>query len=235
MLLTLLTLLTLACTGEPPADEAIAQASTQVTFGTVSAMGPHRFEALVTRGYQGKDLDSTEAMELDWGDPDLFRVRRLRDGRLRSELRVIGGVAWAQQGRGAFTRFDDAELYRVELAQTWDIWGQALSPFQGRIQLVPEGEGVVEGRPVMNYRVQLAEGESPGRHQPQSLEGSVSLDQATALRVLGEVSGVYLENGRADIIRTVRIRLVRTGFGEIPVLEPPAKARGERKRRQRGG
>lgn len=230
LLLATLLLFASACHRGPSAAEQLAEASRRVSFGTLAQLGPHRLAATVTRGEpEGADVD-TETLELDWGDLDNFQVRRVRNGRVRSELRVLRGEAWVRVGTSPFNHYDDAELYRVELASTWNVFDTALSPFQGRIQLLDGQETVVEGRPAMRYTVALAPGEAPARgHVPQSLSGEVVLDQATAMRLVARVEGSYLESGRADRLRTIQVELTRSQLGLLPPIEAPQRERKRRK------
>lgn len=237
LLLAIILLFAASCNRGPSAAEALAAASRRVSFGTLAQLGPHRMQATVTRSEPGSaDLD-TETLELDWGDLDNFQVRRVRNGRVRSELRVLRGEAWVRVGSSPFNHYDDAELYRVELASTWNMFDQALSPFEGRIQLLDGQETVVEGRPAMRYTVALApeDAEPPKRgHRPQSLSGEVVLDQATALRLTAKVEGTYLENGRADRSRQVRLELTRSEIGLLPAIEAPQRERKTGKRKTEG-
>lgn len=234
LLLALILLFATACNRGPSAAEALAAASRRVSFGTLEQLGPHRMQATVSRSDAGSAELDTETLELDWGDLDNFQVRRIRNGRVRSELRVLRGEAWVRVGTSPFNHYDDAELYRVELASTWNIFDQALSPFEGRVQLLDGQEAVVEGRPAMRYTVALAP-EVPDAakrgHTPRALSGAVVLDQATAMRLSAQVEGSYLENGRADRVREVRLELARSELGLLPAIEAPQRERKGGKRK----
>ncbi|MEE2751925.1 MAG: hypothetical protein VX519_10880 [Myxococcota bacterium] len=101
-----------ACRGEPePETDEFLLASEAVTFDTVTQLGPHRMES-VLRWERGERRGgaSTETLELLWGDWDNFQVRRIRDSRLASEVRVVRGVAYSRSGNGRFRRAEEAEL-----------------------------------------------------------------------------------------------------------------------------
>ena len=92
---------------------------------------------------------------------------------------------------------------------------------------------VVEGRPATRYSLSLAEpaeGEEarPRADVPLSLAGEVVLDEATATRLSAEVEGRYLAGGEDE--RSVKLKLMRSGFGQPPAIETPTDARGDRPR-----
>ncbi|MCB9760439.1 MAG: hypothetical protein H6739_11425 [Alphaproteobacteria bacterium] len=228
--LLLIAALTLCGCDRGPSPEALLiEGSRTVTMDSAAMLGPHRYEATTVRQWADETRGSSETFELDWGDWDHFATRRLRDGRLRAELRVIDGVAYVRQG-DRFTRYDDAELHRGELRSTWSTWEQAMAPFAARLQLTEPEDAVVEGRPATRYRVSLAEGDAPdGDQRPLSLSGTVTLDQATAVRLLAEIEGRYEEPGgrrSPPREREVRFSMTRSGFGTPPTLETPKHPRG---------
>lgn len=222
----LLALAGTACEREPPPEERLAQASNTVTLGTFGLLGPHQLESTVSRERDGRV--TVETLRIAWGDPDNFQVQRLRDGRPVAEVRVIEAQAWSRTGTGRFAQHDDAEVFRVELGSTWSLWGQALSPFGDRVLLADPQDAVFEGRPATRYAVSLAPTPAPLRrnqHEPVDLQGHVVLDQATALRLQAEVEGRYLENGKPDRMRTVRLNHLLSAIGEPPALEVPKRTR----------
>jgi len=222
--------LTVAGCGGPTAEtEDLWDVSQKLTYRSVAAVGPHHTEATATHERGGERPRSrTEVLDIRWGDWDNFQVRRSRDGQLTSETRVIQGVAMTRTGRAGFKQARDAELYRVELGQTWNSFGLALAPFQWRLAASFREEVVVEGRPAHRYRLhleELAEGETQKGNVPTALSGYVVLDGATGVRLLAEVEGTWLEQGREDRIWTTRYRLTRSGFGVPPDLLRPRDLR----------
>ena len=216
--------------GEPVAEkEDLWDVSQKLTYRSVASLGPHHAEATASHERAGdRPRMKTEVLDIRWGDWDNFQVRRSRDGQLTAETRVIQGVAMTRTGRAGFKQAKDAELYRVELGQTWNSFGLALAPFQWRLAARFEDEVVVEGRPARRYQVhleELAEGDPQKGNVPTALSGYVVLDGATGVRLLAEVEGTWLEQGRADRIWTTRYRLTRSGFGVPPNLLMPQDLR----------
>lgn len=105
---------------------------------------------------------------------------------------------------------------------------QALDPFAGRVALSDPQDAVVEGRPATRYTVALAPAAGPLRrnqHEPLDLSGWVVVDEGTALRLQAEVQGSYLENGKADRQRVVRLVHTLSAIGSPPTLEEPRRKR----------
>lgn len=192
-------LLLLACDDPTEADNAAAltAASEQVTFGTVGALGPHRLEASVVRavtaardgGPAGETRTTRESLVLAWKDADHWSFSSSRDGRVRNRVVVYDAVAWSAQNDAPLERKGDAELFRVELAQSWDPWQLALDGVRDQIGLTPGAPEVVEGRRVVRHEVAPVP-LAPGARRTwtvSSASGVVWIDEATAVRLLGEV------------------------------------------------
>jgi len=212
--------------GAPSVDrQALWDVSFKLTYASVASIGPHHTEATAVHERGGdRPRKRTEVFDVRWGDWDNFQVKRSRDGKLLMEHRVVQGLPFGRSGRSDFRASSDAELFRVELSQTWNSFGLALEPFQWQLGAEPDGETVVEGRPASRYRLHLeplAEGERQRGHVPVSLQGVVVLDAATGVRLLAQVEGTYLEQGREDRVWTTRYRLTRSGFGIPPDLLKP--------------
>ena len=221
----LLLVFVVACDGPSVDDRALWDVSFQLTYASVASIGPHHVEATAVHERGGdRPRKRTEVFDVRWGNWDNFQVRRSRDGKLLMEHRVIQGMPFGRSGRSDFRPSSDAELFRVELSQTWNSFGLALEPFQWQLDADPDGETVVEGRPARRYTLKLrplGEGERDRGHVPVSLEGTVVLDAATGVRLLVEAEGRYLEQGREDREWTTRYRLIRSGFGVPPDLLKP--------------
>jgi hypothetical protein len=210
-------------------DEFLA-ASESATFDSVTRLGPHHLESIITmdKQIQGRTHSSTETLDIAWGDWDNFRVQRIRDGRAASEVRVVEAVAYARSGSGRFREADDAELYRLEIAGSWNTWDRALEAFRGCVQAELVGDTVVEGRPARQYGLSLASPlaeECTKGHQPLSLEGSMTLDRAHAVRLAAELEASYAENGDPDRQVRLHLLLTRADIGDFPVLEVPGGVR----------
>ncbi len=221
-------LLMSACSSASVDTEALWDVSFQLTYASVASIGPHHAEATAVHERGGdRPRKRIEVFDVRWGDWDNFQVRRSRDGKLLVEHRVVQGLAFGRSGRSGFRASSDAELFRVELSQTWNSFGLALEPFQWQLGAVYEGETVVEGRPAHRYDLTLAplpEGQEPRGHLPTHLGGFVVLDAATGVRLLADVEGRYLEQGREGREWTTRYHLTRSGFGIPPDLLMPQVA-----------
>ncbi len=217
-----------ACRRGPDPAEQLWEQSTRVTLQTVAALGPHHSETVVVRIDEGGSSErrTTESLVIDWVDFDHFEVRRGRDGQVRSVVRVVDGQAWVRQEKGPFRKARDAELYRQELAGNWDLWNQGLQPFRWRLTHEAVEQGVVEGRPTWVYRLGLSQ-EQDGRDrrwEPVELEGTVHIDAATGVPLLGQAQGVTART-RGNRRRRIEVSLVRTGFGEPIEIRAPGRAR----------
>jgi hypothetical protein len=220
-------LLLLSCGKGAASGESALLAAKEVSFESVTGLGPHRMVSTLTwdRG-AARGGKTTETLELVWGDWDHFQVRRLRDDRLATEVRVVRGVAYTRAGKGRFRQARDAELYRVQLAGTWSYWERALEPFRGAHLSVMDGVVEVESRPARRFLLSLVSKAAPPRaHRPQSLTGSFLLDEATAVRLRAELEGVYLESGNEERPVIIRLVLARSDFGVFPDLSPPTRAK----------
>jgi hypothetical protein len=221
----LLLVLVAACGGPSVDDRALWDVSFKLTYASVASIGPHHTEATAVHERSGeRPRKRTEVFDVRWGDWDNFQVKRSRDGKLLMEHRVIQGMPFGRSGRSGFRPSSDAELFRVELSQTWNALGLALEPFQWQLDAEPDGDAVIEGRPARRYALKLrplSEGERLRSHVPVSLEGTVVLDAATGVRLFAEAEGRYLEQGREDREWTTRVRLIRSGFGIPPDLLKP--------------
>lgn len=242
LVLVLVSLLGVACRGcsgpgeQGPTLDVVAD---EVQFESVTRLGPHSLVAVVSRTRtpeEGTPQLTEETIEIAWKDWDNFRHRRLSAGELRSAVVVVDGVAWTRRLGASFERQDDAEPFRVALRNTWRIWDEALEQFADRIVLTEEGQTVVEGRAARRYAVSLAPHPEPKREQrerqsglpfPESLEGFVVIDEATAVRLEIDVRGRLSETSGT---RAVQLKASRTGIGEDPGLISPPEARRLRRK-----
>ncbi len=218
-----------ACGGHSVEPQALWDVSLELTYASVASIGPHHTEATAVYERGGeRPRKRTEVLDVRWGDWDNYQVRRSRDGKLLMEHRIIQGKAYGRSGRSGFRSSSDAELFRMELAQTWNSFALVLGPFQWRLSAEEDGEAIIEGREGTRYTLgltELEEGAVSRGHVPVSLEGIVVLDAATGVRLFAEVEGQYLEQGREDRVWTTRYRMVRSGFGVPPDLLKPDRIR----------
>ena len=137
-----------ACSSGPPSPESdeLLRASESATFGNVTRLGPHVFEARLTRESMFDGQKTEEKVVVAWGDWDNFQLQRYRNDRLRAENRVLRGKAYAKSGKGRFRAAKDAELYRIEMRHSASFWGRALEPFRGRVHAQREESALINGR-----------------------------------------------------------------------------------------
>lgn len=217
-----------ACERGPSQQELLADASSQVTFASVEGLGPHLFQVDLVRETErrgGGTVRVEEQVEIAWQSWDLFSVKRTSDGRTVVHNVVYGAVPWVQVG-GRWEEREDAEPHRVQLRTTWDTWKAELAPFEGHMVLTYDGDDVVEGRKALRYTVGLppeTEGAAPRtrRTQLRSLDGTVWLDEATAVRLKADVTAVTERSGLA---RTTTLHLARSRFGQDQGIEAPSAA-----------
>ena len=214
----------LACTTVtgPPEEEKLATVSHQVTFESVTRLGPHRLD--LTARHELQSGDRTEGFVIAWGGWDDFQVVRSRKGRVTQDTRVLSGKAYTSTDGEIFHPQDDAELYRTDLATTWDEWDRQLEPVLAAMVLTADRETVVEGRPAQRYLVSMdPDFVATGRNAdvPTSLSGHLTVDSGSGVRLVGEVHGEYLENGDPDKPSTVTLNLLRSGLGEDVTIDPP--------------
>ncbi len=65
------------------------------------------------------------------------------------------------------------------------------------------------------------------------MSGNLTLDRATGVRLLGDVSAEYLERGEADAPASITVTLLRSGIGEMPEIPIPEQAAKKRKRKKK--
>lgn len=246
----------LAACSEPAEVQALAEASTEVSFEAVDGLGPHHLLGrLRTTAHpdSGPPFTTDEVLEIRWQDWDNFEYRRSTDGKLTTALVTSGGVAWQREGDDRWEERPDAEPYRVELRHAWSLWDTALEPFRDRISFTDKGEERMEGRGVRRYGLSLTpeppaeeapgDGTAAGRAKsrkrarpappvrPRTLEGDVWVDAATAVRLMADVRGEAEHRG---VRREIHLQLTRSEVGQDqPISPPPADER--RKRRQGPG
>ncbi len=214
----------LGCEPEPEPEHQLLEASREVTFGDIANLGPHRLEASIRRAVVldgERQSAGQDQVQLVWRDWDNFQLARRRGGSIISQVMVEDGSARVRQADGRLVAASDVEPHRVELRMAWDVWSLGLSVFEGRMQLEHAGAGQLDGREATQYRVSLAppvEG-GAGRIVTDSLEGSLWIDELTAVRLMAEVRGSWHRVGQEQLVNEVEVILVRTDFG-LPGVAP---------------
>lgn len=216
--------LAMGCFGqglELPANdkELLAETSHTLTLESLNALGPHR--ALIQATRSDAIGEQSEALELIWGGWDDFQATWARNGKPTRRSLVIGGEVWAGK-LDSMKQWPDPALYVGELGSSWDAYTRVLAPFAERMVLDYQETVQHEGRSAWVYQVSLAPGADPKRGLvPKSLSGSVTLDQATAVRLKAEIQGILWDEQVASE-RTVTVNIARSEIGVPPDLAPPA-------------
>jgi hypothetical protein len=217
-LAALLALTPLGCEPAVAPENQLVAASREVSFGDIANLGPHRLEATIHRRtiVDGQQQSAgQDQVQLVWQDWDNFQLARRRSGEIISQVLVEGGSARLRKPDGTFVAVSDVEPHRVELRMAWDVWSLGLSVFEGMMAFEHQGESQLEGRAASEYRVHLA-GEGPqrvGRVVADSLEGSLWIDEVSAVRLMAEVSGRWHRVGQEEVVHEVEMIFVRTDFG----------------------
>lgn len=224
MIVALAALLACGREGEQVAPPTLTAAAERVTLGTVRDLGPCIVRGTLRRETAGPGITraSEETSELRWQDPDNWSWVRTRDGRAVEETRVWDAVAWTRTGDRDFARKGDAEPYRVQLASVWDPWA-SLESFARQVVLTPGEVEELEGRRVVRHVASLA----PPPERPRrgwtvdSVDGTVWIDEATALRLQGDVT---LAARDGDLRQTLHLAFSVSAIGGDPGLTPPPGA-----------
>jgi len=225
-----MTLILAGCgAGNNPSDQKdpLLQSSESATFDTVTRLGSHHFEAELVRESIFNGQETIEKVVVDWGDWDNFQLQRYRNDRLRAETRVVHATAYAKSGKGRFRQASDAELYRVEMRHSASFWGRALEAFRGLVHAEKKEGAMIDGRPARRYELSLrGEENAPSRgHKAIELIGEMWIDEATAIRLSGQLNGRYLKNGHQDKEVRISLKLKRSEIGIQPLIEKPRNPR----------
>lgn len=221
-----LLMLILACgdrASAPSTPEALSAAAGKTTIASFEALGSHILESRteITTERDGVEAATVnEITRLRWQDDDHWQWVREREGARLSEVRVFDGVAWTASGRADLRKRPDPEPLRAELALDADPWAAAMGTSESRVGYTQVGEEEVEGRKVWRYSLSLLPGVSGGRKSRDVLliEGQVWIDQATAVRLAGDVT--VQTKSRAQR-RTTHLRFTVTRIGGDAGVEAP--------------
>ena len=208
---------------EETPEERLAQASQKVIFASVERLGPHRYVSQVRRKeYRGKKITSEhdERVFIDWKDWDNFRYTREVDEREVMNLVVLNHQVWQLKKNGSWTERPDAEPYRVQMRSSWNTWEQFVSPFEEALIWRDLGVSEREGRQVQRYELDLEPQKLTQKRNliPESISGSVWIDQATAVRIYAELK---LKSKHEDYTKEIELQLRREDIGGEISLEKP--------------
>lgn len=214
-------LLLLACSAEPAPvveDVALPIVAQRTTFATMMSLGSFRLDSRTTTT-TGTGQKQEESYSLRWRDASAWQVIRGRDGQRFDELRVWDNQAWRASEDGALVSRGDGEPFRSALAANWDPWHDAVGTWSDYIGFREVGTEQVEGRVAIVYTLEPI-ARTAGRKSAQfiGVEGKVWIDQATAARIVGDVT---LQTKQHQQERTVALRFSVTEIGGDAGVEPP--------------
>jgi hypothetical protein len=231
--MALLVFLTTGCTKaleEAPATLDVV--SEKITYDSVARMGAHHAMASITQTERRSDevtYSSAETIEIAWNSWESFHFQRTLDGKVTFEAIVHQGQSASRSSRSAWTSEFDGEAARLDVYTAWNAWDEALGTFIDRVGFESIGPDTVDGRPAERFNILLkpAPTTKNGRKKkrnvvtPTSLEGTVSLDKQTAVRLSADVRGIA-KQGRLERETSLKIR--RSKIGEVqPIVLPPVQ------------
>lgn len=220
-----MTLLALLACGSPErsTDEPIAltAAAEKTTFSGVAALGSFHLSASVRRTdtVEGRPpAESGETMEIRWQDADHWSQVAARDGRVHTDVRVWDGVAWVV-GKTGLEKKGDPERYRIQLATVWDPWTWGLERAAEDIKSVMGPVELLDGRRAVRYTLALADLKKGHRSwTPTAVSGDVWIDEATAVRMRGQVRVEATGDKRT---RTTELLFTIGSIGADPAVVRP--------------
>jgi hypothetical protein len=230
--------LLVGCAGDAEVIEnplTLAEASSQVTFASTEELGAHRFLATRQRTEHRNNSEHShhvEVVEIRWESWDHFRYTRHVDDRPVEEVVVYDGEGWTRRGE-QWRRVSDAEPHRTQLRMSWNAWDQVTALFGEQVTLEAAATESVEGRLARRYTVSLPATLQPsaaggprsgGKLEPRSLNGMLWVDEATAVRLTGSLSGVLARDGYTQ---EHTLQLARTDIGVRQDIKPPHVGRDE--------
>ena len=215
----------LGCTIVPEIteEEKLAEASNKVIFASTEALGAHKYESRVRRKELRDGIVESshdEIVEIYWNDWDNFSYSRTIDDKEVTAIIVINHIPWLKSYNKPWKKEEDAEPYRLQLRGAWNTWEQYLGSYERKLSFTPLGTEEIEGRGITRYELSLdPSAVEPNRHlELSSLTGSVSLDQATAVRLYTEVQ--LLMDG-TGFQKEIDIQIKRTNIGSPQEISPP--------------
>jgi hypothetical protein len=217
-----------ACGGEDPAPEpaTIETVSQQITFDSVDRLGSHHsISSIQHSDIRGPEetVETTQTIEIAWNSWESFHFQRYVDGMSVFEAINHDGTSASRNRRGQWNRAGDGESARIDVYTAWNAWDEALEGFRDRIILTEKEATIVDGRPARKFALSL--GPVPENEPirtsgllPHRLEGTVTLDSATAVRLRADVLAVSKQKNRT---RRIQLNIRRTGVGEVQDIEVP--------------
>ncbi len=227
----LLVLWSLGCADAPTTAEPVALpvAAERTTFASAEALGAYVLEArtqTTTTPAGGEASVVEETTRLRWRDDEHWQYVRERGGERLSETLVWEGEVYKAGRSGERRRSGDSEVARMELGQQADPWARTLGPLSSRVSLTEAGEEIIETRRVHRYALGLTP-ESPAGGSPRKartvsgVEGQVWIDEATAVRLAGEL---VLTTETEGTVTQKRLRFSMSALGGDPAVPSPEAA-----------
>jgi len=203
-----------------PAEQLVL-ASDKVIFASVEKIGPHRSVSTFKRTeYRGEDIETEheEVLQIAWKDWDNFQATRFVDEEVVSDIIIADFATWEYAG-GQWKNREDGELYRVQLRSTWNQWDDVLRHFSEHVTWEFVSEEVLEGRKTKKYTARFSKPDDARKTlRPLAFQGTVWVDEVTAVRILGEISG---ELGRGSYKKSLQLQVQRIDIGgEIAINVP---------------
>ena len=207
--------------------EELVKASEQVIFASVEKVGPHRSVSTFDRKeYHGEDLNSEhqEILQIVWKDWDNFQYIQTVDKEVNSDVVISNLITW-EYSAGRWNRRQDGEPYRVQLRSIWNQWDNVMRHFVDHVTWTPIAQEVIEGRKTQKYVAEFTKPEDSSKSlRPISFDGTVWVDEQTAVRILGEIQG---ELCRGAYKKSMRLQVQRTDIGSEIVIDLPKEALSE--------
>lgn len=213
-----------ACAAEQSQkEETLAEASQSVIFASTEAIGPHHFQSVLNRKEyrDGKlETNSLESTEIFWQSWDSFEYSQTVDSETVLHVIVSEGGYWKKLYDGEWINRDDAESYRVQLRQKWNVWERLTKPFVSGIKFEAIGLETLQDRETQHYTLRFdPEGPSiQSSLKPISIDGDVWVDTQTAVRILGNVRSTQ-EDGRYR--KELELKVSRIEIGQPISIKAP--------------
>jgi hypothetical protein len=202
-------------------EEALVKASETVIFASVEKLGPHRSISTFQRTeFQNDDELSQheEILQITWKDWDNFRSTLKVDQEIASDVLINNFETWEFSG-GQWKRRVDGEPYRVQLRSTWNQWDDVMRHFSEFVEWEKVTVETIESRSTKKYVARFTKPEkTTSSFLPISLEGTVWVDEGTAVRILGELKGVL---GRGEYKKEIKLQIQRTEIGGMITVPIP--------------
>ena len=213
----------LACVNQETVKPTeLVEASQNVIFAATETLGPHRFQVISIRQEYRSDqleLESTEVLDIEWHSWDSFSFSNNVDGESTLEVVVTSGSCWKRMYGGEWQRRPDAEPYRVQLRQKWNVWDRVTQPFLSGLSFVSQGEEKIEGRNSHHYQLAFSEiSQNQSGLTPEEIQGEIWVDTETAVRLLGDIEARLTSESYTKVIS---LKLSRTDINQLEGIVAP--------------